>query len=357
MYRPRVIDFRSSLAPGSLGLCATDITTCCAYLNEAIDRLTNDPIAPDEGWWGGWAKIAFTVDRTQPFIIAPMEVSRIIAMDICTYPVRINNQFFEYLEFGPGFQPKGCTNANGVITNPSCSPTQAFERETVTTTYPLLSTPQYIRAYVADPADVGRTAIIQGSDANGQTVRFLDSLTGASGLGEKITFSSPFTDTANLFSDDVAIQKQNTFGSVQFFQVDATTGAESPLLVMEPLQQTALFRKYEVYGLPQGCCSVTGVPQGTFAPLQVLAMCRLEFGPVKSDSDYLGILNLPALKEECMSIKYSTMDMPAAQQLSTQHHINALRLLMGQLDSKLGKENTAIQRHIFGSDRLQLQPL
>jgi len=272
--------------------------------------------------------------------------------------VRINNSFYEFLEFGPGYQPKGCTNANGGNANPSCSPLMAYERETVTTFNPLLSTPQYIRAYVSDTSDVGRTALIQGRDSNGQTIRFIDALTNSSGLGERITFSSPFTDTANIYDEISGIQKQKTFGEVQFFQVDAATGAESPLLVMGPSETTASYRKYAVYGLPNQCCNITGNNQATTPqPLQVLAMCKLDFTPVSCDSDYLNIMSVPALIDECQSIRMSRMDVPGAIQLSLQKHQSALRLLFGQLQHYLGNERPAIQRHIFGSDRLRLQPL
>lgn len=356
MYRPRVIDFRSSLGPVTLGLCATDITTICAYLNESDERLINDPLAPDEGWWGGWAKMAFNVSRADPNIYTPQGIARIILMDVCKYPVEIKNSFYEFLDFGRGFQPKGCSNANGGNPNPPyCETLFAYERETVTTFAPFAATPQYIRAYVADPADVGRTALVQGPDANNQTVRFIDALTNSSGLGERLAFSSPFSDTTNLFSAITGIQKQKTFGEVQFFQVDATTGAESPLLVMQPGETTALYRKYFVNGLPSHCCNV---PHGTSGTLQVLAMCKLDFTPVTSDSDYLNIMSIPAIIDECQSIRLSRMDIPGAQQLSAAKHQSALRILFGQLDNYLGKERIALQRHILGSNRsLMRQPI
>jgi len=352
--RARFLDFRSSLAPIALGLCATDVTTLLAYANESEERLINDPLAPEEGFFGQWERMVFNVSRTEPSFVTPQNVARVILMDVCTYPVRINNQFFEFLQFGPGFQPKGCTNANGGTSHSSCSPLQAYERETVTTFAPLLSTPQYIRAYVSDPADVGRAALVQGKDSNDQTVRYLDALTHASGLGERITFSSPFTDTTNLFSEITGVQKQKTFGEVQFFQVDATTGAESPLLVMGPSETTASYRKYYVNGLPN-CCG--NVPQNTSGTLQVMAMCKLDFVPLTCDSDYLNLGSVAALIEECQALKFSRMDIPAAQQLYQVHHTNALRLLFGRLQHFMGNEQPAIQRRLFGSDRLRIQPI
>lgn len=352
MLRPRFLDFRASLGPNAVGLCATDLRALLAIVNEATERLINDPLSPDEGWFGSWVRMAFTVSRADPNIYTPQGIARIILLDVCKRPVRINNEFYEFLEFGRGFQPPGCTNANGGTTGPMCTPLMAYERETVTTFAPLAATPQIIRAYAADSTDLGRVAIVQGKDANGQIVRFLDPLANNSGLGEKIVLNSPFVDTLNQFSEITGVQKDKSFGEVQYFQVDPTTGVESPLLVMQPGETASLYRKYAVYGLPQSCCNGS-VPQGTNPNLQVLAMCKLEFQPVACDSDYLGIMSVPALIDECQSIRYSRMDTAAGQQLSAAKHASALRILFGQLQHYLGNERPAIQRHIFGSQPMR----
>lgn len=272
-------------------------------------------------------------------------------MDVCKSPVRIRNQFYEYLTFGVGLHPRGCcTNSNGGTTGQFCSTTAAFEREIVTTFAPLLSTPQIIRAYAADPTDLGRSMLIQGKDQNGQTIRFLDALSNATGLGERIVLDSPFTDTANQFSEISGVQKQKSFGEVQIFQVDPTTGVETPLMVMGPGETTAQYRSYYLNGLPCGCCNVPG-------GVQVMTLCRLNFIPVQCDSDYLMIQNIAALIDECQSVRFGRMDTPGAMQLSAAKHASALRLLFGQLDAVYGKENVAIQRHLFGSSRLRLQPI
>lgn len=345
--RPRLLDCRASGLPDAIGVCSTDINSIRASVNEAQERLINDPLAPDEGWFGGWARMAFTVSRSEPTIVTPVEVARIILMDVCKHPIVIRNEFFEFLQFGPGFQPKGCPQSS----NPGCHGLAAYERETVVTFEPLLTPAQTIRVYASDPNDYGRTALIQGKDANGNPIFFVDAATGNTGKGETVQFATPFTDTTNQFSEITGIQKQKTFGEIQFFQVNPDTGVESPLLVMQPSETTALYRKYFINGLPNGCCNIAG---GT---VQVLAMCKLDYIPAEVDSDYLRIHSIPALIDECQAIRFSRMDTPAAQQLSANKHASALRLLFGQLDHFLGKEQTAIQRHIFGSDRMRLQPI
>lgn len=348
MIRPRLLDFRASGGPQAVGLCATDFNAIAAAVNEAQERLINDPLAPDEGWWGGWARYAFSVSHsTNPSIVTPQEVSRIISMDLCRYPVVIRNEFFEFMQFGPGFQPNGCRALSA-----PCGPLSAYERETVVTFTKLLTTPQAIRAYLSNPDDVGRTILLQGKDANSATIRYVDAPTGKAGLGETIVFTSPFSDSLNQFSEITGIQKARTFGEVELFQVDPTTGVETSLLVMQPNETTALYRTYHVAGLPSSCCN-TCTPGSA---VQVLALCKLDFIPVQVDSDYLRILSVPAIIDECMAIRYGRMDSPGAQALSAAKHASALRLLFGQLDNVLGRDRPAIQRHIFGSNRMRLQP-
>lgn len=348
MNRPRLYDVRSSSLAQAVGLCATDITSIAAIVNEAQERLINDPLAPEEGWWGSWVRMAFNVSQTGPYIYTPREVSRIILLDVCKAPVRIRNSFYEFLEFGRGFMPSGCPS-----TNPCDQALVAYERETVYTFTPLLSTAQTIRVYASDTSDLGRTVLVQGKDSNGNIIRFVDAAVPQSGLGESIVLAAPFADSVNTFTEITGIQKQRTYGEVQIYQVDPSTGTETALVVMQPSEETALYRKYFINGLPTRCCNAST----TSTTLQVLAMCKLDYVPVQVDSDYLTIMSVPALIDECMSIRFGRMDTPGAQQLSMAKHQSALRLLFGQLDNYLGKERPAIRRSLFGSNTMISQPI
>ncbi len=347
MQRPRLYDFRILGGPEAIGLCNTDTLSIAAAVNEAQERLLYDPLAPDEGFWGSWVRMVFQLTPSNPYFVTPREVARVILLDVCKHPVPVRNEFYEYLQFGRGLQPGGCCNQPGV----GCQTLQAFERETVVTAFPLAGTPQTIRVYPADPRDVGLVVMPQGKDANGKDILFIDPVSGQSGRGESIGLATPFADSVNLYSSLDGIQKNKTFGEVQIFQVDPATGVESPLVVMQPGEEVAQYRRYFVNGLPNQCCNTPG------GVIQVDAQCKLDFIPVASDTDYLMIQNVPALIDECMAVRFGRMDMPGPQQLAAAKHLSALKLLFGQLDNYLGKERTAIQRHIFGSQRLQRQPV
>ena len=351
MQRPIFSQFRAQL-PASLANCLSDLPSAAAAVNLAMDRLLIDPMQPDEGFWGTYGNMVFNVTPQNPYIVTPRGVARIILMDVCQKPVRVQNQFYEFLDFGRGYQPSGC--ATSVSSCPgACSqnPLQTYERNTVTTLGAFLPTPQKVRIFPLDSRDVGRIVIVQGNDQNGRTVLSTDATTGKSILGEIVTLTVPFVDTVNVWTGPLsAIQKDITQGGLQYFQVDPTTGIANSLSFMEPGEVSANYRQYLVNGLPSNCCNVPG------GNIQVQAMVKFEFYPVAADSDFLVIPCIPALICECECIRYEGLDNLKGQQLATGKHAKALSLLMGQLDHYLGKERPAITVPIFGSDRLLLQP-
>lgn len=342
MNRLRLYDMRISGMPESVGICFTDIARVAEIVKEAEDRLLTDPMAPDEGWWGGYARYAFTVNPPFDYVVTPREVARIILMDVCKNPLPIKNQFFEFLDFGRGFQPTGCNSSEcGQIP-------QAYERETVTTINDFVAG-NNIRIYPLNAVDVGKRVLIQGTDSNNKVIYGTSLLTSKPILGESLAIEVPFVDTTNIFNTVKYIQKEQTAGDIQFYMVDPTSGAESLLTTMQATEQTAQYRKYFVNGLQNRCCGQS--------PQQVLAMCKLDHIPAQSDQDYLLIQSLPALIEECMSVRYSRMDTPGSQQMAQAKHARALQLLFGQLDHFLGKQTAAVTVPIFGNDRLRLQPI
>lgn len=327
-----------------------------ALVNEAIETLLNDPLQPDEGWWGTWIRVAFNVTQAQPTFVQPREVARLILMDVCNHPTRIQNGFYEFLDFGRGLQPSGCPNniaSAAGLSSPPCNQTlQAYDRESTPILGTQQATPQFVRMFATDPRDYGANVLVQGTDQNGMQILGTDALTGAPISGEVLALGSPFTTSVNQFSNPITgLQKDATFGPVTFFQVDPVTAAVVPLSVMEPSEVSAAYRRYFVNGLPTNCCNTPG------GQVQIVAMAKLDFIPVMSDSDYLIIPNVPALIRECEAIRYSTMDTANAFKMSQQKHAAAISLLMGQLDAMLGKERPAITVPIFGSDRLRMQPI
>ena len=323
-----------------MGICQSD-PQVTAYCNDTQQRLIMDPMAPDEGWWGGGARmhLSASIINNSAYAVVPREVARLIVMGICDKAIPIRNGFYEFLEFGAGLQPKPCQFTN-------CGSTfAAYERDNVVTFSPLQPGGQTIRIYPTDSRDTGLRLLLQGIDTNGMPVLTTDPGTGLSAAGEYIALAFPFVTSVNTYQQITGIQKDQTYGPLQLFQVNAS-GVELPLSTLEPNEASASYRRYLITGIPRQnlfCYSAAD-------PLKITAQARLDFIPVVNETDYLLIQNVPALIEEAQSIRYSRMDNGETQM--AMHHARALALLNGQLDLYEGKISTAIKIPIFGSNRM-----
>lgn len=309
-------------------------------VNEAQQRLVF--AGGEVGWWGSWAKMAFTVDSVaNPYITLPREVARIINLDICKQPVRIQNEFYEFLEAGIGLQPKGgCSLCNGMET---------FDRGEFPTFLDLAPPNKRLRYYITDAADVNKRVLTQGTDQNGSVLRSVDASIPVQGVFS--TLKSPFVDTAMDIGSISGIQKDVTTGSVLIYEVDTITAAQRLILTMEPSELVSGYRRYYLGGLPQNCCQ-----DGT-NNVQVTAMAKLEFIPVMADTDYCIIQNIAALKEECLAVRAGEMDDSASVVQSQARHLKALKLLNGELNHHLGKDRVAVGFKPFGSAHLGNQKI
>lgn len=341
MPRLRLYDVRVSRLPSVIGVCIEDIQQIAAAVNSAEQRLLLCPESGDEGFFGTFAEMQFNVDPAIPYITTPREVARLEYMTVCNEVVPVQNQFYQYLQFGNGTLPKTCRRNDG------CNIGQAYEKNNVVLFADPPTTPFLIRAYFANAADVGKRALIGGIDSNGQPIYSQDGLSPVS--GQFMSFDSPFVTWPQSFNRIDGVQKDVTAGRITFYAVDATTGDETLILTMEPGEQTAGYRRYYLNPIPRNCCNSTS---GVIA---VKAIAKLEAIPVRVDTDYLLFHNLEAIIEECQSIRYSEIDSPTSKAMSHDHHRQAVRFLNGELTHRVGSKNAAIIFAPFGTAKLEYQ--
>jgi hypothetical protein len=310
------------------------------YVNGAQRRLLMCREAGDEGWWGTWAEMVFQVSRSNPFITCPRNVARLEMINVRDRPIALNNQFFEYMQFGNGRLPKTCRQR---LPWPV---TQALSRNNAVTFTDLTTPPQFIRIYALDPADEDPTAnkrvMIQGTDSNDNQILSQDGLNEVFGIF--LNLQSPFVQTPMQLNTLTGIQKDITSGPIQIFQVDPATGTQTLIHTMEPTETTALYRRYYLDSLPCNRPNTT---------VQVTAIAKLELIPVLTDTDYCLLQNLEAIIEECQAIRYSEMDSANAKAMAQERHQQATRFLNGELCHYLGKDEPAVNFAPFGSARLE----
>lgn len=353
--RLRLKDMLESELTGSasVGICVGDVSSVARVVNRAQERLLTCREAGDTGWWGGYAEIALTATQNDPYITLPRGAARLIRIDACNYPVRIENQFYEYLDFGSGRWPKlGCDDTTVCASAPS----MGFRRNTACTFSDLTTPNKSLRIYLGNSADVGKRVLVGGTDSNSQTL--YSTSNGIAVPGLFATLASPFVDL-KLSGSAIAvelgsinsIQKDATIGQVRFYEVDITTGAQRLILTMEPGETVASYARYYLGGLPDGCCQVAGTAPGSNI-VSLTAMVKLDLIPAKVDSDYLLIQSREALICECQSARFGDMDSDSAKAQSAERHRQSVRHLQGQLVHEEGKEDPAINFAPFGSARL-----
>lgn len=346
MQLKRLADIRKSRIPQAVGQCASDQSQLIEYVNEAQERLVY--AGGEEGWWGSWMKVVFNVDSvSDPFITTPRIIARLINLDVCRKPVRIQNEFYEFLEAGVGLQP--ITNCAGNSRH-NCNLLEAYDRGQFPTFTDLVPGNKRIRVYMTDPADFGRRVLIQGQDANGVTIRTLDGTMQVQGIYLGLT--PPFVDLPFNIDKLTGLQKDVTVGDVKFYELDTTTQVQRLLVTMEPSEEVAGYRRYFINGLPKNCCDPTNSGVTT---VQITAMAKLAFIPVMFDPDYLIIQNLAALKEECQAVRFGEMDDSTSLNQAGARHAKAISLLNGELRHHLGKERPAINFAPFGTAHLGRQ--
>lgn len=344
--RATVATARQSRLPRALGLCAGNIPEICEWINAATQRLIN--AGGETGWVGGWTRVVFQVDTSDPYITLPRTLARVVHMAYCQTPMRINNEWYEFLPGGIGIMPTS--------SQPDwCGEVAGYDRGMFPTARDIDTTNKFLRVYYTDSRDIGAKILITGLDQNGHSI--FSTLGSDTIDGFTIAISSPFTDGEIAgakveVSQITAVQKDITHGDVILMQVDLTTGAEVQLARYAPTETNPSYRRYYITKLPGGCCCDTNT--GT---VQVTALGKREFIPVYQDTDQLMIGNIEALIEECQSIRYAEMDSTNGLQLAAVHHAAAIKLLQNEIVHAYGRESPAINVDIFDQCPLDQQSI
>ncbi len=321
-------------------MCQSDTVGIAAMANTCQRRLLYAKEANEDSWWGTWAEMAFTVSRANPYLTVPREVARLEMVDVCQQPRRVQNQFYEYLRFGNGRMPKLFPY------QPWQNQLQVYSRNVVPTFTDLTNAPQLLTCYLTDPADAGKRVLLQGTDNNGNVIYSQDGLNQVTGI--YVTLRAPFVTAPVQFNTIAGVQKDQTLGNVQLFQTDPTSGAQVLLLTMEPSEMTSGYRRY----LFDPLCFTRCCPGDTATTVSVTAIVKLDLIPVQVDQDYLLIQNIEAMIEEAQSVRYSEVDNKNAKAMAQEKHIQAIRLLNGELGHFMGINEPAVEFAPFGSARL-----
>lgn len=290
-----------------------------ALLNLATQNL----VLTGEMFYGLHQRIQFCV--TDGCIVPPRQVASIESVAVCDHPIPLRNRFFEWLGTGLGIRGDGSCNSN------SCGGNNLIDRASPTSTFAdIIGINKKIKVYADVAEDADAKILLQGVDENGQWIRtFVD---GEWVDGEYVSISTTPVTSTKLFSALVSVQKPITNGIVRLYEYDTDLTTQRAIAIYEPDETSPSYQKMLLSGLSgHGCCGCTGDDEGTF---QVTVMAKLEFIPVRRDTDWLMIGNFSALESEVQSILKRRNNL--AEELLTWHAM-AVQTLRQELRHYVGR--------------------
>ena len=291
-----------------LSLGSTD-SRVAGYINEAQERLLYKG-----KWVGTYAKYA--VANSNGTITWPRQLETIEAVAVSDTPGIVRNEWYEFLENGPGLRD----SADG-------DDLTLIDRGEAVVFSDIDGSNKRLRLHTAVTADAGKKVLLQGYDKNGNWIRTLED--GSYIDGEYVTLTSGYVETLNIFTELVGAQKPKTEGSVTVKEYDTTTTTERTIATYEPNETRPSYRRSLIPGLPDTSTKT------------VTVVGKLRFIPVANDTDWLIISHEAAIKEMVMSIDKAEKNLP---QEAAMYEGRAVKLLEEQLMHYLGDGAAAVPR-------------
>ena len=165
-----------------LSMASTD-SRVVDYINEAQERLIYKGKSAST-----YAR--YKVSTDDGTITWPRQLETIESLIVDEIPGVVRNDWFEFLESGPG-----------LIDSTSSVGRQLIDRAEAVTFSDLTGSDKRLRVYSSVSADVGKKLLFQGYDESGEWIR--TQVDGVYVDGEYITLTSGYVDSVNLFSSVV----------------------------------------------------------------------------------------------------------------------------------------------------------
>jgi hypothetical protein len=288
--------------PETIGYCSTDPRVVAA-INKAQRRLLKRGL-----WWGCYGRYRMCV--TDGCITWPRQFATIEMVSVCDRPVTIRNEWFEFIENGPGLQD-----------GEDCGP-ELYDRGTAISFNDVQGSNKKIKVYADVAESAGSKILLQGYDENGNWIRTL--VSGEYVDGEYVAISTTPTLSTKTFSSLTGVQKPVTNGTVRIYTYDTVALTQRALAIYEPNENIPSYRRSLITGLDN-------IPDGETRSVTVMA--KHEFIPAVKDTDYLVIGNIDAIEEMCASLKKARDNIFQEAELCEQR---AIRELQKELEVYLG---------------------
>lgn len=301
-----------------------------SYTNAAVEQLLRRG-----KWWGTFRSMRCCV--YDEHVTWPRQVQTILAIRAGREVQRVYNEWFNFLPMEhtgyyyrdyklDGMRGAGHTVVEG--TSPVFHPIECNQNV-------------FLQFFISDPTDLGKTMTVCGLDENGQWVR-TQRKDGTIQDGVCLTLASPMVQTPMPFRKVTRIVRQETNYTVRGFQVGP--GGLLPLCAYEPSEttpeyvRTRVARRHANYQNWYGCCQ-----------LEVEALVKIKFVPVKYDDDIMQIDNEAAIVNMIFAQRAKESgDITNARA----YEADAFRELNFQMKDYFPDENFVVDFQPFGRDNL-----
>lgn len=257
-------------------------------LNQTMERFANCAL---------WDRLVqrYQICANKSCITWPRQIMTLEVADVCNRPVPLKNQWYEFLENGPG----------RLSDKAACQPFQVLDRGRGYVMFDDLVVASKIRLYPQFASDIGKKVTIRGYNSAGLYVL----TNGGQTVGETVTLQAPYVDTNTTWMPQVfrEVIKDPTNGYVRAYSYDATLPVppaapgenDTPLTALaewEPTETLPDYRRSFIPALGGSNCNCSCGANNGCDKATVTVMAKLQFIPVSNDADFLPISNVVAIK-------------------------------------------------------------
>jgi hypothetical protein len=281
-------------------------------INEATQRLMT------RGDWRNTV-VRYRICTHHAKLTWPRQIETILRANVNSAPITIANKWYEFAQGGPGTLSDD--GAPGLVLE-DMGEACAFDD--------IIGLDKLLAVKSSEAEDANARILLQGYDDTNNWVRTHDALTGELVNGEYVSIGPNYSYTTTKFASLTGAIKPITNGTVLIQEYHAGTGSRKPLALYEPDEELPMYRRSRVPMLESvgGGCDTCVDGQ---AVLNVLA--KMRFIPVREDTDYVLITNLPALKDMVMAIDKAEKHMMADAEY---YESRAVRELASELKNHEG---------------------
>lgn len=210
---------------------------------------------------------------------------------MCGQPLQIRDMLYEFAENGAGIRG-GFRGSTGCGFNYQCGGGEAIFRGRFCTFSEIAGVDKKLRIACDLSSDIGKPVLSLGFDSSANWIRTVQS--GVVSDGEILSLTqAPGTDSVNIFSSVTDLQlPDNLDGQIWLWELSTTTGLQRLIGTYQYDDYRPSMARYYFPGMRQASSATSPCTQTL-----VDAAVKLDFIPVKRDTDYLTISNIPAVTE------------------------------------------------------------